>query len=172
MLNRLNPREKAVVMIGLMVLVLMFVWFALLSPYFKTMDTLDRKITAHHRSLIKVEKLRDQIILLRQQLADVGSRSKGSRPLFSRVESLTEQTGVRGQLLSMRPQPATIQGEFRQQLVEIRLEKITLSQLIKLLHAVEYRSGGVQVKSLRAKPRFEDRSLLDVNMVLMSMEGL
>ena len=172
MLNRLNPREKVVVFAGLIVLVLLFVWFALLSPYFKTMNTLDRKIVAHQRSLVKVEEMRDKIIQLRQQLADVGSRKQGNRPLFSQVESLTEQTGVREQLLSMRPQPATIQGAFRQQLVEIRLEKISLSQLVKLLHAIEYRSGGVQVKSMRAKPRFEDRSILDVNMVLMSMESL
>ncbi len=72
----------------------------------------------------------------------------------------------------MRPQAATTQGEFRQQLVEIRLEKLSLGQLVTLLHAVEYRSGGVQVKSLRVKPRFENRSELDANMVLMSLEKL
>ena len=172
MLNRLNSREKAVVVTGLIVLALMFIWFALLNPYFTTMETLDRKIAARQRSLAKVEEMRDQIVLLRQQLADVGSRSQGARPLFSQVENLTEQTGVRGQLLSMRPQSASIQGGFRQQLVEIRLEKISLSQLVKLLHAIEYRSGGVQVKSMRTNPRFEDRSLFDVNMVLVSMESL
>lgn len=172
MIKYLNPREKTVVVAGLIVLVLLFVWFALLSPYFKKMNTLDRKIVAHQHSLVNVEKVRDQIIQLRRQLVDVGTLKKGNRPLFSQVESLTEQTGVREQLLSMRPQPATTQGEFRQQLVEIRLEKISLSQLVKLLHAVEYRSGGVQVKSMRVKPRFEDRSILDVNMVLMSLESL
>ena len=172
MLNRLNPREKVVVLSGSIVLVLLFVWFALISPFSDSMNTLDRKIAAHQRSLVKVEKMHGQIIQLRQQLADVGARRKGSRPLFSQVESLTEQTGVREHLLSMRPQPATIQGEFRQQLVEIRLEKIALSQLVKLLHAIEYRSGGVQVKSLRAKPRFEDHSILDVNVDSMSMEKL
>ncbi|MCW8860355.1 MAG: type II secretion system protein GspM [Deltaproteobacteria bacterium] len=170
MINRLNPRERAIVIGGAIVLLLLFVWFVLLSPYFKTLTKLDRKIAAQERNLVVVEKMRDQILQLRQQLATAGQRKQGERPLFSQVESLTEQTGVREQLLSMRPQPATVQGEFRQQLVEIRLEKISLAQMVKLLHAVEYRSGGVQVKSLRAKPRFEDRSLLDVNMVLMSLE--
>jgi len=45
-------------------------------------------------------------------------------------------------------------------------------QLTKLLHAIEYRSGGIQVKSMRIRSRFEDHSSLDVNMVLMSLEGL
>lgn len=172
MINRLNSREKIVVGTGLVVLVLLFVWFVLFGPYFETMNNLDRRITAHRNSLNKVEKVSDQIVQLRQQLVDVETHKTGNGPLFSQVESLTEQTGIREQLLSMRPQPATTQGNFRQQLVEIRLEKIFLSQLVKLLHAVEYRSGGVQVKSMRVKPRFDDRTLLDVNMILMSLESL
>lgn len=172
MIDRLNSREKIVVGTGLVVLVLLFVWFVLFGPYFETMNNLDRRITAHRNSLNKVEKVSDQIVQLRQQLVDVETRKTGNGPLFSQVESLTEQTGIREQLLSMRPQPATTQGNFRQQLVEIRLEKIFLSQLVKLLHAVEYRSGGVQVKSMRVKPRFDDRTLLDVNMILMSLESL
>lgn len=172
MLKNLNPREKTVVVAGLIVLILLFSWLVLLNPYIKTMKSLDRKIAAHRQSLQKVETMQEHISQLRQQLADVKILKQGTRPLFSLVESMAVQTGVREQLLSMRPQPATTQGQFRQQLVEIRLEKITLSQMVRLLHAVEYRSGGVRVKSLQVKPRFEDRSTLDVNMVLMSLESL
>ena len=170
MMKRLNPRERAIVIGGMIVIVLIAVWFLLLSPYFNTMDRLDRKIVTLERNVSEATQMREQILRLRGQLATAGQLRTGGRPLFSQVESLTEQTGVREQLLSMRPQPATVQGGFRQQLVEIRLESISLAQLVKLLHAVEYRSSGVQVKSMRVKPRFEDRSALDVNMVLMSLE--
>lgn len=172
MIKHLNPREKIVVVVGLVVLLFLFVWFALLSPYFKTMGTLERKIVTHQQNLQKIETMREQISQLRQQLAGVKVAKQGAKPLFSLVENMAVQTGVREQLLSMRPQPVTTQGQFRQQLVEIRLEKISLSQVVKLLHAIEYRSGGVQVKSMQIKPRFEDRSMLDVNMVLMSLESL
>ena len=172
MINRLNPREKTIVFSGAIVLILLFVWFVLLQPYFETMRTLDRKNLAHRHSLEKVEKMSGQIKQLLQQLKVVKTRQKGTHPLFSQVESLAEKTGVREQLLSMHPQPATTQGKFRQQSVEISLKKISLLQLTKLLHAIEYRSGGVQVKSMRIRSRFEDHSALDVNMVLMSLEGL
>jgi len=170
MIKRLNPRERWIVGGGLVVLVLVLVWFALLSPYLEALSGLDRRIAAHQRNLEKMQQMQGQIFQLREQLASVDNRSEKKRPLFSQVENLTVQTGIRDQLLSMRPQPATTQGGYRQQLVEIRLEKLTLAQLVKLIYAVEYRSGGVQVKSLRVKPRFEDRSSLDVNMVLMSLE--
>ena len=172
MIKRLNPREKIVLVSGFIFLLMLLGWFVLLQPYIDTMKTLDRKISAHRNSLTKVEEMSDQIGQLRMQLAEVGGQEKETRPLFSQVEGLTEQTGVREQLLSMRPQPATTEGTFRQQLVEIRLDKISLLQLVKLLYAIEYRRDGIQVKSMRVKPRFENRSLLDVNMVLMSLENL
>jgi len=170
MMKRLNPRERIMVSAGIVVVSLVAAWFVLLAPYFSTMKSLDRRVDALERNVKEAGLMRDQIQQLRGQLAAGNRGQVGNRPLFSQVESLTEQTGVREQLLSMRPQPATVQGEFRQQLVEIRLERISLAQLVKLLHAVEYRSGGVQVKSMRVKPRFENRSTLDVNMVLMSLE--
>lgn len=170
MTKRLSQREKWIIGGGLLILGIVFVWFALLSPYLSTMSKLDRRVAAMERNLIDSSQMAEEIELLRTQLAAAGKRKQGRRPLFSKVEGLTEQTGVREQLLSMRPQPATVQGDFRQQLVEIRLEKISLAQLVRLLHAIEYRSGGVQVKSMRVKPRFEDRAALDVNMVLMSLE--
>jgi len=170
MLKRFSPRERVVILSGLIILALLFIWFVLLSPYFKTMSKLDRSLASLERQVTTASTMRDQILQLRQQLATAGPKNQAGKPLFSQVESLTEQTGLKQQLLSMRPQPATVQGDFRQQLVEIRLEKIALAQLVKLLHAIEYRSGGVQVKSMRVKPRFEDRSVLDVNMVLMSLE--
>lgn len=172
MIKRLNPRERLIVTAGVAAIALVAAWFLLLEPYFEAMDRLDRKILALERNVTEAGLMRDQVVSLRGQLASVNTRQRGKRPLFSQVENLTEKTGVRDQLLSMRPQPATTQGDFRQQLVEIRLERMTLSQLVKLIHAVEYRSGGVQVKSMRVRPRFEDRSFLDVNLVLMSLEKL
>ncbi len=172
MIKRLSPREKVIVCSGAMILLLLLVWSVLLQPYFETMKTLDRKNSAHRHSLIKAEKMSSQIQQLRQQLMVVKTRQRNKRPLLSRVESLMEKTGVREQLLSMRPQAATTQGQFRQQLVEISLKKISLLQLTKLLHAIEYRSGGIQVKSMQIRSRFENHSLLDVNMLLMSLEGL
>lgn len=172
MITRLNPRERLIVGIGLVVVVGLILWFALVTPYLRVMERLERRITAHRHNLVRVEKMSKQINELRHLIANIDSRRKGKRPLFSLVEKLTEQTGVREQLLSMRPQPASTQGKYRQQLVEIRLEKISLAQLVTLLHAIEYRSGGVQVKSMRVKPRFEDHSLLDIHMVLTSLEKL
>ncbi len=168
--DRLDPRERMFLLLGVLILAGIFIWFVLLSPYISTMQNLDSQIEGQRRNLERVETLRQEIEQLRQQLAGFESSGLSGRPLFSQVENLTKQMGVRDQLSSMRPQPDSVQGGFRQQLVEIRLERVTLSQLVGFLHATEYRSNGIQVRSLRIRPRFDDRSRLDVNLVLMSLE--
>ena len=170
MINRLDPRERTIVIAGVLILAGIFFWLVLLNPYMTRLQSLDRQIEGQRRNIERVEALRQEIEQLRRQLAGIESPGRSARPLFSQVENLTKQMGVRDQLLSMRPQPDSVQGGFRQQLVEIRLERVTLSQLVGFLHAAEYRSNGIQVRSLRVRPRFDDRSRLDVNLVLMSLE--
>ncbi len=170
MIARLNTRERVVLLLGAVFVLLVFVWLVLLQPYFTAMDNLERRIAGQRRNLEQVAAMRYEIDALRQQIAVIDSRRQSSRPLFSRVENLTVQTGIREQLLSMRPQPDSVQDGFRQQLVELRLERVSLSQLVRFLYAAEYNSGGIQVRSLRVRPRFDDRAQLDVNLVLMSLE--
>lgn len=170
MISRLEPRERTFVFVGILMLTGFFFWLVLINPYMSRMQSLDRQIEGQRRNLERVESLRQEIEQLRLQLAGVEATTRSGRALFSQVENLTKQIGVRDQLLSMRPQPDSVQGGFRQQLVEIRLERVTLSQLVGFLYAAEYRSNGIQVRSLRVRPRFDDRSRLDVNLVLMSLE--
>ncbi|MBW6508635.1 MAG: type II secretion system protein M [Desulfuromonadales bacterium] len=170
MIVRLDERERIIVLAGMVILAVILIWLVLLNPYMNAMQSLDRRIDGQRRNLERVAILGQEIDQLRQQLAGIESQQRSGRPLFSQVENLTKQIGVREQLLSMRPQPDVVQGGFRQQTVEIRLERVTLSQLVGFLHAAEHRSHGIQVRSLRVRPRFDDRSRLDVNLVLMSLE--
>ena len=170
MIDRLDERERIIVLAGIVILAGILIWLVLLNPYLGAMQNLDRRIDGQRHNLERVATLGQEIDQLRQQLAGIESQRRSGRPLFSQVENLTKQMGVRDQLLSMRPQPDSVQGGFRQQTVEIRLERVTLSQLVGFLHAAEHRSHGIQVRSLRVRPRFDDRSRLDVNLVLMSLE--
>lgn len=170
MIDRLDERERIIVLTGILILAGILTWLVLLNPYMDTIQNLDRRIEGQRRNLERVATLGQEIDQLRQQLAEIESQQRSGRPLFSQVENLTKQMGVRDQLLSMRPQPDSVQEGFRQQTVEIRLERVTLSQLVGFLHAAEHRSHGIQVRSLRVRPRFDDRSRLDVNLVLMSLE--
>jgi general secretion pathway protein M len=63
------------------------------------------------------------------------------------------------------PQPPP-QENLREESVEVRLEKIRLDQVVRLLYAVDTADALLQVKNLRLKTRFDDRTLFDATMTV------
>jgi general secretion pathway protein M len=170
MIQQLSHRERIMVLAALAAVVLVAVWLGVIEPYRGAMERLDSQIASRGNGLVEAKTLQQEIGRLRQQLAQASGRKAMDGPLFSHVETLTDQAGIRDRLLSMRPQQSSQQGNYRQQLVELRLEKLSLAQLVRFLYAIEYSGQGVQVKSLRIKRRFEDHSSLDVNLSVFSLE--
>ncbi|MDT8420885.1 MAG: type II secretion system protein GspM [Desulfuromonadales bacterium] len=170
MIQKMSRREQLMVLAAMVTVVLVAIWLGVVEPYRSALAKLDSQISTRESSLDEVKKLQQDILRLQQQLAGTSGRKEMDGPLFSHVERMTDQVGVRVNLLSMRPQPTTQQGEYRQQLVELKLEKLTIPQLVRFLYAIEYSGQGTQVKSLRIKRRFDDHSSLDVNLTLFSLE--
>jgi len=170
MIQQMSRRERVMVLAASVAVVLVAVWLGVVEPYRSAMWKLENQINSRSDSLVEVRDLQREIRMLRQQLSQVSGRQEMDGPLFSYVEKLTDQAGVRDNLLSMRPQQSTQQGEYRQQQVELRMEKLSLSQLVQFLYAIEYSAQGVQIKSMRIKRRFEDHSSLDVNLSIFSLE--
>lgn len=170
MMQQLSQRERTMVYSALVAVVAVALWLGVIEPYRASMVRLDSQIKSRSNSLVEVTNLQQEIRHLRQQLSEVSGRKEMEGPLFSHVEMLTEQAGVRDRLLSMRPQQSSQQGNYRQQQVELKLEKLSITQLVRFLYAIEYSAQGVQVKSMRIKRRFEDHSSLDVNLSLFSLE--
>lgn len=170
MIQQLSPRERIMVFSAVAAVALVAIWLGVVEPYQAAMGRLDSQIKNRSNSLVEVKSLQQDIRRLSQRLSQVSGRKAMDGPLFSYVEALTDQAGVRDHLLSMRPQQSSQQGEYRQQQVELKLEKLSIAQLVRFLYAVEYSGQRVQIKSMRIKRRFEDHSSLDVNLSVFTLE--
>ena len=96
-------------------------------------------------------------------------RSYYAFSLFSFIEATEAQVASKENLVYMRPQPSVDQNEFREESVEIKLEKIRLDQLVQLLYEIESANAFLKVKTLRVKTRFDNKSELDAVMTISSM---
>jgi len=171
MISQLNQRERIFVAVGVGLLVLALVYFAIVAPYRSSLRKLDQQIEARSGQLQEVKLLQASYLDLKQQMAQV-ERLLDNRQGFTSVtfiEGLVEQTAGRENLLSMRPQSPESRNEFIIDAVEIKLEKLTLEQVLELLVGIEEAEAPMQVKTLYLKQRFDDRSLLDATMTVTSL---
>jgi general secretion pathway protein M len=171
MISQLNQRERIFVAVGGGILVLALIYFAIVAPYRSALRKLDQQIEARSAQVQEVKLLQTSYLDLKQQMAQV-ERLLDNRQGFtslSFIEGLVEQTAGRENLLSMRPQSPETRNEFIIDAVEIKLEKLTLEQVLELLAGIEEADAPMQVKSLYLKQRFDDRSRLDATMTVTSL---
>jgi len=171
MISQLNQRERIFVIVGGLALILALLYFAIVAPYHSALTRLDRQVAMRSEQMQEVKGLQARYLALQQQMTQM-ERLLGKRQDFSAltfIESLVERTAGRENLVSMRPQSPEVRNEFTIDSVEIKLEKLTLKQVLELLLGVEEADTPVQVKGLYLKQRFDDRSLLDATMTVTAL---
>ena len=173
MINNLSQREKIFLLSGAAAIILLVLWLGIISPYREAVAAAETRIAARERQLEEVRMLQREYRRLQQELTVAERRlvtSARGFSLFSFIEDVTLRTGVRDHLVSMRPQSPQTQGEFREESVEIRLERIRLDQFVRLLHALDSADIHLNTKNLRLRTRFDDRKQLDAVLIVSFMQ--
>ncbi len=171
-LPQINPRERLILIVGgLFVLATVF-YLGVVSPYENSLARLDARIASRQKQVQEIQDLRQDYLLLQRQLNEAENRLDKGRnfSLFSFVEATAAREAGKENLVYMRPQTGSAQEGVREESVEIKLEKLRLDQLVRFLYSFESADAAVQVKNLRVRTRFDDRSLLDAVMTV-SMYG-
>lgn len=168
MIAQLSRREQVALAVGAVAVLATVLYLGVIAPYRSALAQLDGKITARQRQIREVESLRREFLVLQQRQTEAEARldKDGAFSLFPFVEGMVGQIAAKENLVSMRPQPPTPRENLREESVEVRLEKIRLDQVVRLLYAVETADALLQVKNLRLKTRFDDRTLFDATMTV------
>ncbi len=169
-LQDLSQRERLMLLAAALVIFLTVLTFGIVQPYRAALSRLDTQIASRRRQLSELQQLSREYRNLQQQTAAGEQRlaAAGDFSLLTFVEATSIRLAGRDRLISMRPQPGAMLEEFREEAVEVRLERIRLDQLVQLLIAADRAPAPMQVKSLRLRTRFDDRALLDVTLVFAS----
>jgi general secretion pathway protein M len=171
MISQLSLRERIVLAIGTLVVLITLLVFGVIAPYQKTMAQLDHKISSRQEQLKETQVLSQRYRQLQQKLDEARQwLNRGEAfSLFSFIEDLSSRVAGKENLVYMRPQPTSTKDGFREEAVEIKLEKIQLKQLVQLLYQIETAQAYLQIKNLRLKTRFDDRTLLDATLTVSSL---
>jgi general secretion pathway protein M len=82
--------------------------------------------------------------------------------IFSFLEELANKTGIKNNIMYMKPALTTPGELFRESSVEMRLEGIALQQLTRYLYDIEQAPQLLRVRRMHIKPRAANPDQLDV----------
>ena len=91
--------------------------------------------------------------------------------LLAELEAKARELNLQDNIASMKPFTTQLDSGLVESSVEIRLEKLALRGLVEFLQRVEGRGSLVATRRLRVKSRFDDPQLLDVSILVSTLEA-
>lgn len=151
---KLAKRERLFITLAASAIVVFILLEFIIFPFFKGRERMKRGIVnkqAELREVIessaKLRALRNNSQGLEQSLA---RREKGFA-LFSYLEQAAGTAKVKENIKYMKPSTAKGQGDYKESMVELKIEAITLKQLVDYLYRIESPEKVVYVKRMSIK---------------------
>lgn len=169
---RLSTREIAVLVLGAVAVVFMGSWMWIVEPVGENLELLDRKLTYQMGRMEKMQRLTDSFNRLEKQITATEQRLKRGEgfSILSHLEGQAKQGRVERHIVQMKPLSGQSTRFYKENVVEIKMEKIPLEHLVRYLYKVENSPELLRVKELRIKPRFDNKSLMDARFKVSAYE--
>ena len=161
---RLTRREKLLA-IALAIFAGGWGLFAIaVKPSLERTRTLRRVISEKQDELVKLRSTSDEYISLRDNLDNVrtkvASQEKGFE-LLPFLETMIREHGLSKKVATMKQRVLPLGANHSETVVEVRLENLTLKQLIDFLRNIESSKVLARTKSLYIKKNLTNTEMLD-----------
>lgn len=149
---KLNKREKISVVAAAAAIAIFLVMQVLVFPLFDKNTQLSRLLVTRQQEVEQIRLLQAEYRKTAQKTEQaqryLKTRKRGFT-LFSFLETLAGQTGIKSHIAYMKPTTtAQKDSPYRLSMVEMKLQEITMSQLLAYLHGIETSRDMISIKRL------------------------
>ena len=160
----LQTRERLFIGGAGAALVLFLIFKLAIDPLFKHSSELDRQIVTARRQLAELRTMQQEYQRQKSVVDSINSQLKRQQnfAIVSRLEELARQTGIQpNKILSMRQAPSTPSEMYNEESIEVKMDGVTLEQLVRYLYQIENSPQLLKIKRLDIKPHLDNRQLLN-----------
>ncbi len=165
---KLEGRDKKVLIIGGIAAAAILLYALVLSPLYSDLSRKRDMIPKKEKDLAEMRVLKDQYLDMQRQLQQVQAAAQRRGPLLTEIENITKRTNLSGKIVSLKPQAGIQAGDFKESIVEVKLENITLYDVVNFVNQLE--KATLRIRKLYFKPRFDNPKLIN-STILVSSAG-
>ncbi len=165
MLKQLNPREKVVIGLGSVFLVLILLIYAGVLPLMERRERSAQRLIAMEAELVEMRGYQVEYNRLQaenRRTAAILKKRPADFSLFSFLDQLAGNTGIKGKIIYMKPSTVKEQDEAsNRSRVEIKLNDVTLEQISRFLYRIEISPHLISVPRLSIKQQQQESGFLE-----------
>ena len=166
-----SQRERIIVAAGGAVVAATLAFLLIIDPLMATIDKLDRQARRKVKDSQELALVAQEYVVKQARIAKLEQRMPIPPAQFSLLAFMEEATTtaqIRDRITGMQPQaPIVVQG-YQETAVDLRLDGVSLSQILALLVAIEQAPYDVQVHHLQLKPKYDNPVNLDATLRIVT----
>jgi type II secretory pathway component PulM len=163
---KLEPRDKKTLIVGAIAALIIVLYAFVVSPLTSDLARKRELIPKKERDLVEMRVLKDQYLEMNQRLQQAQAAAAKRGPLLTEIENLTKRANLNSKMVSLKPQTGVQTEAFKESIVEIRLDNITLYDIVNYVFLLE--KDGLRIKKLNFKPRYDNPKLLNSTILVSS----
>ena len=166
-----SQRERIIVAAGMTVVAAALVFLLIIDPLMATIEKLDRQTQRKAKDNQELALIAQEYVAKQIRVAKLEQHMPVPPAQFSLLAFMEEATTtaqIRDHIAGMQPQaPIVVQG-YQETAVDIRLDGVSLPQILALLVAIEQAPYDVQVHHLQMKPKYDNPANLDATLRIVT----
>lgn len=169
--DRLEKREKLTVSLGLLFLLGLLFVNVVVSPLLSERGRAQRSIVTKERELKRILSLKEEYKQVANKVDGIAERvaqRHADFTLFSFLESQATAAKVRELVKYMKPSTEEGEGLLQNSVVEMKLEQISLKELVEFLQRIESPANVVNIGRISIQENGQGDGLLDVVMQIVT----
>jgi len=166
-----SQRERLIVSAGGAMVAAALVFLLIIDPLMATIDKLDRQARRKTKDSQELALVAQEYVIKQARIAKLEQRMPTPPAQFSLLAFMEEATTtaqIRDRIVGMQPQAPTVVQGYQETAVDLRLDGVSLPQLLALLVAIEQAPYDVQVHHLQMKPKYDNPVNLDATLRIVT----
>jgi len=164
MISRLEQRKKYLVFFIACSIAIYFLLHFIIFPFLEKRGHIERAIRTKEGALKEIVMLRAEYQAYKNRTQEIkksfANRKEGFS-LFSFLERAAAKADVKNHIEYMKPSVFQGTGPHKKSIIEMKLEKITLTQLIGYLYHIELMENTVIIESISIRENKQETGYLD-----------
>jgi hypothetical protein len=171
----LTQREKKLIAVGAVLFGFIVIFHVFGRPAISRVKTLRRVVSDKRKVLselrAKSENYKNLSRELERILLEMGHQPE-ERKILSFVERVQKDSGLMQKVVYMKPSTMTVNDIYERNTIEIKMQNITLNQLVQFLLKIESSELKIVIRTLEIKRGIRDSDLLDTIIQLVSLSTI
>jgi type II secretory pathway component PulM len=163
---KLESKDKRTLIIGGGIAALILLYSFVLSPLTEDLSRKRDLIPKKEKDLAEMRILQKQYREMQQRLQEAQAAAAKRGPVLTEIENLTRRANLSSKIVSLKPQTGVQAAGFKESMVEIKLDNVTLYDVVNYVYLLE--KATLRIKKLSFKPRFDNPKLLNATVLVAS----